>query len=94
MLNYYVYYLINIVKCVLSYLFLLLINNKNIKNKMKIIFFDMKKDLITTYKNVLSNNGLFICDFVIGTIEDIIKNVNNCALVSPANSFGYMNGTI
>lgn len=61
---------------------------------LKIIFFDINKNFIDAYKNVLQNispNFQFVCD----SLENLVKRYPNInAIVSPANSYGYMNGGI
>jgi len=61
---------------------------------MKILFFDISSELISTYQKYLSNiNGLETF-FILDRIENIINKYKLDALISPANSFGMMNGGI
>jgi O-acetyl-ADP-ribose deacetylase (regulator of RNase III) len=59
---------------------------------IKIIFFDKDYNKINKYKNVLSHIPNF--EFIHSDFDQIMLNKNINAIVSPANSYGYMNGGI
>jgi O-acetyl-ADP-ribose deacetylase (regulator of RNase III) len=57
------------------------------------IFFDINKNNIEQYQKVLENkipNSIFLCD----DLESLIKKYPINCIVSPANSYGFMNGGI
>ena len=61
---------------------------------LKIIFFDMNKSFISSYQNVLQNN-MSNTKFIHTDLDTLIKqNPFINAIVSPANSYGFMNGGI
>jgi O-acetyl-ADP-ribose deacetylase (regulator of RNase III) len=61
---------------------------------MKIHFFDINKDLIQIYKKYLSQFNYIISNFYVSDVENIINATKINCIVSPANSFGHMNGGI
>jgi O-acetyl-ADP-ribose deacetylase (regulator of RNase III) len=58
----------------------------------KFIFFDTNKDIVNAYKNTLRK--IPNTRFVQGEIQNISRNYKIDYLVSPANSFGFMDGGI
>jgi O-acetyl-ADP-ribose deacetylase (regulator of RNase III) len=61
---------------------------------LKIVFFDLNKIFIETYKNALQSK-MKNTSFIHTDLDTLIKNNSNInAIVSPANSYGWMNGGI
>lgn len=60
----------------------------------RILFFDTNETIIEELKKKFSQKEEFYINYEIGNIENICQSRHIDAIVSPANSFGYMDGGI
>jgi O-acetyl-ADP-ribose deacetylase (regulator of RNase III) len=60
---------------------------------MKIIFFDMNKELVAVYQKIITAVKLDMV-FITSDVNALLKKYKFDAIISPANSFGKMTGGI
>lgn len=62
---------------------------------MRLVFFDCDEELVETYRLALpARVGATEIEFEAGDVSDVIDRIRPDAIVSPANSQGFMNGGI
>lgn len=63
------------------------------KDMPKFIFFDINKDIVDGYEQILKHH-IIGSQFIATDVDTLINNYKMDAIVSPANSYGFMTGGI